>query len=133
MEPRDFFRNSIGLAIFGLTNGDYTNAKVSFSADGIASPVNLDVSLIPGFPSSIQVESACKNLAVVDFRCLNVVKPTLEHLEQQLASAQGVIKVKVSLTRKDALRDPMEFDADSTSWKWPSYYIDGDTTTTENK
>lgn len=126
MELRTFYRNSLGLAIFGLTKGDYTNAKVSFTADGIANPVDLDVSLIPGFPSSIQIESTCKNLAVVDFQCLNVVKPTLEHLEQQLASAQGVIKVKVSLSRKDALRDPMEFEADSTGWKWPSYYIDGE-------
>ena len=36
MELRTFYRNSLGLAIFGLTKGDYTNAKVSFTADGIA-------------------------------------------------------------------------------------------------
>ncbi len=124
MELRNFFRNSLGLAIFGLTKGDYTHAKVSFTADGVANPVDLEVSLIPGFPSSIQIESSCKNLAVVDFRSLNVVKPSLEHLEQQLASAKGVISVKVSLTRQDATREPMEFNANSTSWKWPSYYTD---------
>jgi len=126
MELRTFYRNSLGLAIFGLTKGDYTNAKVSFTADGITGPVDLDVSLIPGFPRSIQIESACKNLAVVDFQTLNVVKPSLAHIEQQLACAKGVFKVKVSLTRQDSVREPMEFDADSTSWKWPSYYTDNE-------
>jgi len=129
MELRNFFRNSLGLGIFGLTKGDYTNAKICFTPEGASAndSVTLDLSLLPGYPSSLEMQSACKTFSVKDTECLKVVKPTLDYLEQKLAAsgAAGVVKVKVTLVSlKDMTREPMEFDADSTSWKWPSYYTE---------
>lgn len=125
MELRDFFRNSIGLGIFGVRKGDYTHAKICFTTDDAAKPVELDLAIIPAYPSLLEMQSACKSFSVKDSDTLSIVKPTLDYLEQELKAVTGVIKVKVTLVSiKDPTRDPKEFEADSTSWKWPSYYIE---------
>lgn len=125
-----FFSNSLGLGIFGLTKGDYNNAQLCFTADGKNEQVDLEISYQADV-DTLEIKSTDGISYSKDAVCWNVVKPTLAYLEQQFSTVEGVIKVKATLTGKD--RTPMELEADSTGWKWPSYYIEGDTAEAESK
>lgn len=132
MELRNFFRNSLGLAIFGVAKGDYDSAQLCFTTDGMPDPVWLDLDILDGPTYWIHTNDRDHNAGTQDYSLsvknadrLKIVAPTLSFLEQKFEQAKqsgGVIKVKAILRGK--VREPMEMEADSTSWKWPSYYIE---------
>lgn len=132
MELRNFFRNSLGLAIFGVAKGDYDSAQLCFTTAGMPDPVWLDLDVLDGPTYWIHTNDRDHNAGTQDYshsvkdaERLKIVAPTLAFLEQKFEQATqsgSVIKVKAILRGKD--REPMEIEADSTSWKWPSYYIE---------
>lgn len=132
MELRNFFRNSLGLAIFGVAKGDYTAAQLCFTTEGMPDPVWLDLDVLPGPVYWIHTNDRDHNAGTQDYshnsknrERSKIVAPTLAFLEQKFVQAKqsgAVIKVKAILSNKD--REPMVIEADSTAWKWPSYYID---------
>ncbi len=131
MELREFFRNSLGLAIFGLSKGDYDSAQLCFTAEGMNEPLWLDLDVLPG-PGSAKVYWIHTNdhdhnagtqtysHSVKNVDRTKIVAPTLDFL---LAKFAGHSTVKVKAILKGTGRAPMEHDADSTNWTWPSYYI----------
>lgn len=127
MELREFIRNSIGLAIFGLAKGDYNSAQLCFTTDGSPEPVWIDFDILPGPVYWVHTNDNDHNTgaqtyshSVKNADRTKIVAPTLEFLAAKFAGA-GVVKVKAIL--KGPGRDPMEIERDSTDWKWPTYYI----------
>lgn len=128
MELRDFFRNSIGLAIFGLDKGDYNSAQLCFTADGSPEPLWLDLDVLPGPVFWIHTNDHDHNTgsqtyshSVKNADRTKIVAPTIDFLLAKFAGS-GPVKVKAIL--KGDNRSPMEIEANSASeWRWPGYYI----------